>query len=284
MEEIDDKKEGDVPTIPEPVNTPAPADTPPPAQEAAVAEASPPKFSDAFRSRIKSAYPDQEFADDESFFQKASEQLDNLEQYRNQNMEANKALMEIFNAEPAIKDVLVDMIEGASFREALSRHFSADELTPQEGDPDREGWKRNAEARAKRLEENETNNKKRAENEEFTIKEIRAFADRNNITPDKAEEALDAIGKILDEAYSGRLSSNLLQTIYDGVNHANDIKNASETAKIAGRNEKIDIKKEEKPKGDGLPSLSNSKAPEAVPKKKDWMSNLVDSEKRKQIL
>jgi len=254
------------------------AETPP---EEVVAE---PTASDNFRNRIKSAYPDDEFADDEAYFQKASEQLDNLEQYRNNNMEANKALMEIFNAEPAIAELLKDMIEGASFREALARHFSPDELVPAEGDPDREGWKKNAEARSKMLADNELANKKKAENDEFTAKEIADFAKDNKIDPDKAEEVLGRIGEILDEAYSGRISRNLLNVIYKGFNSEEDIKNAAEAARIAGRNEKIVAEKDKKPKGDGQPILGSTGKTETPVKKRSWMDNLVDNEKKKQIL
>lgn len=248
------------------------------------AEAPAPKFSDKFRERIKGAYPEDDFSDDEAYFQKASEQLDNLEQYKNNNLEANKALMEIFNAEPAVAEVLKDMIEGASFREAIARHFSPEELMPIEGDPDREGWKKNAEARAERLAENEKINQTRAENNDFTAKEIRDFAKDNNLDPEKATSVLDQIGSVLDEAYSGRISRNLLNVIYKGFNHDENVRTAAETARIAGRNEKIMTEKETKPKGDGLPMLGNANVGETPVKKASWVDNLVNNEKKKQIL
>jgi hypothetical protein len=271
---------GDLP--PEPGETPAGTDLPEGAPETAAG--TPPKPSEAFRNRIKSAHPDQDFSDDETYFQKASEQLDNLEQYKNNNMEANKALMEIFDAEPAIAEVLKDMVQGASFREALSRHFSPDELTPQEGDPDMEGWKKNADARSKKLADNELANKTRAENEEFTTQEIKKFAEKNNISPDKAEEELSKIGEVLDEAYSGRISSNLLQTIYQGIKHDSDVETAMSTGQIAGRNEKIVAQKQEKPMGDGLPVIKGNDKAAEITKKKDWVTDLIDSEKKRQIL
>jgi hypothetical protein len=242
------------------------------------------KNSDKFKQRIKKANGDKDFADDEAFYEKASAELDNLEKYRNNNMEANKALMEIFDAEPEVAEVLKDMVKGASFREAIARHFAPDELMPGEGDPDEEGWKRNAESRSKKLAENEETNKKRAENDDFTMKEIKDFAKDNNLEPDKAEEILGKIGEELDNVYSGKISRNFLNLMYKGFNHEDDVKNAEATGKIAGKNEKIEIKKENKPVGDGLPSI---KGGGAIPKeagKKDWVSNLIDEEKKKQIL
>lgn len=247
-------------------------------------ETAEPKPSEAFRNRIKSAYPEDDFSDDEAFFGKASEQLDNLEQYRNNNMEANKALMEIFNAEPTVAEVLKDMIEGASFREAISRHFSADELTPVEGDPDREGWKRNSETRTKRLADNELANKTKQENDEFSAKEIADFAKENDLDPDRAQEFLNKVGEALDEVYSGKISKGFLSSMWKALNHENDVKNAAETARIAGRNEKIVAKKEEKPKGDGLPALGNANNGDQPQKKPSWIDNLANSEKKKQIL
>ena len=201
----------------------APASTEP---EAPVVEQAPeeaPKVSDAFRGRIKGAYPDEEFADDEAFYSKAMEQLDNLEQYRNSNIEANKLLMEVFNAEPVIIQVLEDVGKGASFREAISRYFSPEELTPMEGDPDYEGWTKNAEARSKRLADNEIANKTRAENSEFTMKEIQAFAKENNIPNDQAEEVLTRIGEVLDEIYTGKITKTFLNSMLRAFNYDNDV-------------------------------------------------------------
>jgi len=269
---------------PEPVAETTPV--PPEGLESApmAEEAVPVTSSDAFRNRIKSAYPDEEFADDEAFFGKASKQLDDLEQYRNNNMEANRALMEIFNAEPAVAEVLKDMIEGASLREALARHFSPEELTPAEGDPDREGWKKNSETRAKRLEGNELANKTKAENDEFSSKEIKEFATETGLEPDKAEEFLSKVGEALDEVYAGKISKSFLTSMWKAFNHEDDVKNAAETARITGRNEKIVTEKETKPKGDGMPILGSTTPAEPQTKKRSWMDNLVDNEKRKQIL
>lgn len=283
MDPLDDKKLEEVVTGDEAVaEMPVTAESDVPEVETPAGEM--PKASEAFRGRIKSAYPDIPDDDDEAFYQKASEQLDNLEQYRNNNIEANKLLMEVFNAEPVIVDVLEDVGKGASFREAIARHFSPEELTPIEGDPDYEGWTKNAEARAKRLADNELANKTRAENEEFTMKEIKAFAKANGISNDKAEEELEKIGAVMEEIFSGRITAATLQTIYNGVNHENDVKTAEDMGAIKGRNEKIEVKKELKAKGDGLPVLGNAKDVEAPVKKASFFDNLADNEKRKKIL
>ena len=283
MDPLDDKKlEEVVPGDEAIAEMPATAESEAPEAEAPMEEM--PKASEAFRGRIKSAYPDLPEDDDEAFYQKASEQLDNLEQYRNNNIEANKLLMEVFNAEPVIVEVLEDVGKGASFREAIARHFSPEELNPIEGDPDYEGWTKNAEARAKRLTDNEIANKTRAENNEFTMKEIKAFAEKNGISNDKAEEELEKIGAVLEEVFSGRISASILQTIYNGVNHENDVKTAEDTGVIKGRNEKIEVKKEPKMKGDGLPILGNSKDADVPVKKASWIDGIAENEKRKKIL
>lgn len=286
-EKLKDTQVKDIPVVSTEPEVTQEATPEPVAETAAVpaaAEAVPVTASDAFRNRIKSAYPDDEFADDETYFQKASEQLDDLEQYRNNNMEANKALMEIFNAEPAVAELLKDMIEGASFREGVARNFSIEELTPAEGDPDREGWKKNSEARTKRLNDNELANKTRAENDEFSSKEIKEFATETGLEPDKAAEFLSKVGEALDEVYAGKISKSFLTSMWKALNHEDDVKNAAETARIAGRNEKIVTEKETKPKGDGMPILGSTTPAEPQTKKRSWMDNLVDNEKRKQIL
>jgi hypothetical protein len=244
-----------------------------------------PKPSEAFRNRIKGAYPDQDFSDDEAFFQKASEELDNLSEYRHQNIEANKMLMSIFEAEPEIPEVLKDMAQGASFREAIARHFSPEELTPQEGEPDMEGWAKNASAREKKLAERDLREKQKAENTEISTKSIQEFAKETNLDEAQAEEFLNKVGEALDEVYDGKISKSFLQSMYRALNYEKDLETAKSTGQIAGRNEKIETKKQPKPAGDGLPVLSGNDIPPAQEgKKKDWVSNLIDNEKKKQIL
>ena len=244
-----------------------------------------PKPSEAFRNRIKSANPDQDFTDDETYFQKASEELDNLTEYRNQNMEANKMLMDIFDAEPEVPEVLKDMAQGASFREALARHYSPEELTSQEGDPDHEGWKKNSSVREQKRAEKETNAKRKAENTEISTKSIQEFAKETNLDEGQATEFLNKVGEALDEVYDGKISKSFLQSMYRALNYEKDLETAKSTGQIAGRNEKIETKKQTKPAGDGLPVLQGNETPPAQEgKKKDWVSSLIDSEKKKQIL
>ena len=268
----------------------SPSEAPAPAESDVLPEAAPaeaaPKPSDAFRSRIKNAYPDQEFADDEAYFEKASKQLNDLEAYRNKNMEANKALMEIFNAEPAIPEILKDMIKGASFREAIVRHYPVEELTPQPGAPDEEGWKKNAEARANKLKENEDWNRMKEENNALSEQSIKEFADETKLSPEQAEEFLTKVGEALDEVYAGKITKSFLASMYRALNYDSDISKAKETAKIAGLNEQIETKKEtKKPKGDGLPVIGGGGSPTPpAERKEDWVSNLINTQKKRQIL
>jgi hypothetical protein len=279
---------------PEAAEPPAPADAVPPetvpdtpAETPAPAETAPPKFSEAFRSRIKNNHPDQDFSDDETYFQKASEELDNLEAYRNKNIEANKALAGIFDAEPVVVEVLKDMFQGASFREALARHFSPEELTPQEGEPDREGWKKNAETRAQRMADEEKKAQENEANTEFSTKSIQEFAKETNLSDEQATEFLNKVGEALDEVYAGKISKSFLNSMYRALNYDKDLETAKATGEIAGRNAKIDIKKEKenKPSGDGMPVVKGGETqPAKEGPKKDWVSNLIDTEKKKQIL
>ena len=256
----------------------------PVADEGAV-EPPKPKYSDSFREKIKSAYPDQEFADDESFFEKASEQIDNLEAYRNKNMEANQALMEIFDAEPAIAMVLKDMIQGASFQVALAKHFSPEELTVPEGADDEELFKANRESRSKRLKDNEEWNKRKTENMEVTRGAVNEFVSETGLDPDKATEILSKIGEIIDEVVDGKVSKNFLLSMYRAFNYDNDVKTAEDTGRIAGRNEKIEVEKQERgAEGDTLPVIASGGEQNLKPKKSTWLDETITNEKKRSIL
>lgn len=257
----------------------------PEAAPEAAAEAPKPKYSDSFRERIKLAYPDEEIADDEMFYQKASEQIDNLEMYRNKNMEANKALMEIFDAEPAVAEVLKDMIKGASFQVALAKHFSPEDLVVPEGADDEEMYKTNLDARSKRLKDNEDWNKRKTENMDLSQKAVNEFVAETGLDPDKANEILSRIGEVIDEVVDGKVSKDFLMSMYRAFNYDNDLKTAEDTGRIAGKNEKIEVEKMDKKEiGDTLPVIASGGEQKPTQKKASWLDDTLMNEKKRTIL
>lgn len=104
-----------------------------------------------FADRLIKTFPDRKFEKDDDYDTALNEHLDELEGYKERGTTANKKLIALFESEPQVGNLVRDMVNGATFREALARHISPDELTAVEGDPDYEGWTKNKTEREKRL-------------------------------------------------------------------------------------------------------------------------------------
>lgn len=210
-----------------------------------------------WRDKIKEYRPEKEYADDDSYGEAASEMIDELSEYKNQNSEANRKLVEMLEAEPAVADFLADIIKGASIPVALSRNFDMESLTPQEGEPDYEEWDK---SKQERISNHETRRKSEQEltaNKVESSKAFEAFKAKRNWTDEQLDEFVDKIDAILGDIYKGKVTVEFLESIEVAMNHDSELEATKQAALIEGKNMAIEPKKNIKPKGDGLPKLGS---------------------------
>ena len=93
-----------------------------------------------WQERVKSSFPDREFAGDEDYDAAAEELIADLSGKTETINKANAKLREVLLSSPETAEFLAMLIEGASVPEALARCFDMDSITPQEGEPDYEKW------------------------------------------------------------------------------------------------------------------------------------------------
>ncbi len=230
-----------------------PSELPPetPAEEAPVAKH---KYAD----RLSQAFPDRKFEKDEDYEAAMDEHLSGLETYKERGQIANEQLLNMFESEPEVAGVVRDMIAGATFREALAKYISPEDIMAIEGDPDFEGWSKNKAAReeskAKRMKmEEEYSN-----NLNLSQQEIQAFAQENNVDEGAVGELIDKIDGILQDFQAGRITRQHLAMMNKALNFDSAVADAATTGEIAGRNQKIVAEKGTiKEKGDGMPVLAS---------------------------
>jgi len=212
--------------------------------------------------RLAKAYPDRQFSGDEDYDKALDEHLSDLEGYRERGTKANAQLVQLFDAEPWVADLVRSMINGESGRVAISRHFSAEDFISEPGDEDHEALEKNKKERAERIEKSNKFNQQFNENVEFSTKTIDEFAKENNLKPEEAQKFFDDFDLILADIYAGKITKETLTKIMRAVKHDEAVQAAKEEGEIKGRNEKITIEKEKesaiKEKTDGLPVLGKT--------------------------
>jgi hypothetical protein len=240
-----------------------------------------------YHEKLTKAFPNRKFEKAEDYDSALDEHLNELEGYRERGKVANQKLLALFESEPAVGEMVRDMMNGASFREAAARHFSAEDFTPSEGDPDYEGWTKNKterEDKAKKrrdYEANYANNLKAAE------KELEAFAKEHKLDEKATDEFLEKMQGVLDDFNNGKITKDTLTLMRRAMTYEKDIEDAREEGRIAGRNEKItaEREKDEDQKGDGIPKVGGSPdSPDGSRAKGGYFEGLRDRMKDRGII
>jgi hypothetical protein len=214
--------------------------------------------------RLAKEYPGKTYETDEDYENAHEELVNSLIGYRDRGVVANQKLVALFEAEPQIADVISAMIGGATMRSAFAKHFGAEDLVPEEGDPDYESWEKNNQDRLERLDKTNKFNQEFNENLEFSEKSIDEFAKENNLKPEEAEKILGEFDDMLKDIFRGKITKETLTKIMRAVKHDEAVKEAKkdglEEGEIKARNEKIKATKEEAAdkKGDGMPILKST--------------------------
>ncbi len=240
-----------------------------------------------YHERLTKAFPDRKFEKDEDYDSAMDEHLTSLEDYREKGKKANQKLLAVFESVPEAGEMVRDLMAGATFREAVARHFSAEDFTPTEGDPDYEGWTKNKTEREEKMNKRREFEKNYAANLEAAGKELEAFAKEHNLDEKATDEFLESMEKTLEDFNNGKITKDTLRLMRRAMTYDQDIKDAREEGRIAGRNEKITAQREKEPDqtGDGIPKLGKSPdSPDDVNHKGGYFEGLRDRMKDRGII
>jgi len=212
-----------------------------------------------YADRLAKAYPGKQFSSDQEYEDAHEDYVKDLEGYKERGTIANQKLVALFEAEPQIADVITSMIAGDTMRSALARHIGAEDLVPEEGDPDYAKWDENNKQRLARIENTNKFNQEFNDNLEFSRQSVEAFAEENNLKPEEAEKILTEFDDMLKDIFRGKITKETLAKIVRAVKHDEAVKEAKEEGIIAGKNEAVKaVVEKETPKTDGIPVVGKT--------------------------
>ena len=218
-----------------------------------------PEARTRFNERIKQALPDQELEGDDAYFEAAINHIDELETYQKENDEANRKVVEVLEQQPEIGSILSDMVQGASFEEALARNIDIESIQPAKGDPDYEKWAKAKADRIKRMEEARGFEKKLVESRKVSLENVATFQKEKGLSDTERTQFTTKINTILtDVLEDGKITPEFLDVMYKGLAFQEAIDSARKQGEIRGKNEAIDQKKATRAtQDDGLPTLTS---------------------------
>lgn len=242
-----------------------------------------------WKDRIKSHYPDREFADDDAYGNAAGDLIDklkdengNLTKEQERIAGGNKKLLEIMQEVPGVADFLADLFSGASLPVALSRNFDMEEFTPQEGEPDYEEWDKARNERQSKKEERAKLDEELTANKVESSKAFEAYQAEKGLSDEEMDAFVEKIDTFLGDIYKGKVTRDFLDAVYKATSYESDLEATRNAALVEGKNTAIEAKKTQLPKGDGLPKLGTTgEMPEKPVKEPDIFDRVVkNSESR----
>lgn len=168
--------------------------------------------------------------------------------------EANTRLIAMMEDEPILSEIMVDVSKGRKFTSAIKHHLDISAI-PEDDDTDMAAWEENDKMRMSRYNERQARQNEIADNEERSLATLEEFASENKLEGEDLVKFTQLVADLLDRAYSGDITKDFLQVMYNHMNRDKDMSQAAELAALSAKNTKI---KEEKFNagdyaGDGLP-------------------------------
>lgn len=218
--------------------------------------AMPPGEGSGSDATINKYFPNVEITDaNRSDLEDAAKKLEHYEKIKG----VQREIAALFNAEPDLAQAFIDYRNGEDFFVALSKYIDFDSVKPVEGEPNYEKYQENVSSRMKRLEEIEGKTQKRQSNEQKSIEVLKQFKADNNMSDEDFDKFFTSVAQILDAAFDGELTVDLLEAMYYRMNRDTELESARSMGEVAGKNAKISTLKQKSmdlETGDGLPDLN----------------------------
>jgi hypothetical protein len=227
----------------------------------------------AFYDTVRSAFPDADLSTPEAFQEAAVNHIVALEDYRTKSRTANKVLNELYRDHKAYLKLSQDLADGLPESIAIARNFDLEKILNSQ--PDDDDYEAIEAAKAEFKTEKEAQEARVNEyyaNQQASAAVLTEFAASSKMPEETATKFFNEIDQLLGQIATGQITPEFLTIMRKGMNY----EKAQETARIAGRNEAIVAKKENRPKGDQVPHISGSgKAPVKPTQELDWASEAI---------
>lgn len=204
--------------------------------------------------RLRDRYPDKRFDDDEAA---ASQILDDYDQFDSDGKELESMrnetgkLTELFNKNPEWASYLSDMANGENPVVSFIRRYG-DNLRDMLDDPDKQEEYAAAQKEYMEKMAKEAAFEKEYEDNLNASLELLEQLEREGMSADAIDKAFERIQMLAQNAIMGKFTREDIEMVTNAMNHDADVAAANHEGRVAGRNDKIDMKLRKSQRGDGL--------------------------------
>lgn len=206
--------------------------------------------------RLRKKYPDKQFDDDEALFGQISDDYDQFEQENGTMREREKALSDMFRADPRSAYFLNDMREGKNPVLGLVERFGPDIKNVLDDPEMQEQIKEESQKYYERVAKSRQLDEEYEKNMDATLTILSQYQQEKGLADEEIDNICAAWLQIVSDGIIGKLTSETITLIANALNHDTDVAAAQEEGEVAGRNAKIVEKMRSSKKGDGIQNLN----------------------------
>lgn len=210
---------------------------------------------DMMMERLQGRYPDLDVNDEDAVFRAISEEYGKYDKERNDYQQREKALSDMFNADPRSASFLHGWRNGDDPILLLIRQFGTD-IKDAIDDPERQEQIAAANkeflervAKEKELEE------EYQQNMEASLQALDELQEQNGLTDEQVDEAMAFLVGIIKDGVMGKFSPETIDMAMKAINHDKDVAAAEHAGEVRGKNGKVVEQLRKGKQGDGVAAL-----------------------------
>lgn len=211
---------------------------------------------DRHSERLKTKYPDKEFADDEALFGQINEDYDGYDSELSGFREREKAFSDLFTSDSRSAAFLTDWRKGEDPIVGLMRKFGDDFKEALE-DPDKQEALAQANKEyAERIAKEKEFEGVYQQNITETLSTLEQMQQQDGISDEEIDEAMEFLIGIMKDGLLGKFSKESIVMAIKAIKHDTDVEQADQEGEVRGRNTKIEEKLRKGGRTDGTANLA----------------------------
>ena len=214
---------------------------------------------DQLGARLKTKYPDKEWADDEALFGQINDDYDEYEKTLKDKTDAEERLSNMFTQYPQSARFISDMASGVNPWVAMVEELGMDGITDIFENPEyKDELAKAQEEHMKRLTKSNELEEEYRKNLDASLEMLSSMQQEKGLSDEQVDAAVDELMAIANDAIVGKFTREALELVLKAHNHDADVESARAEGRIGGRNEKIEERLRKPKQGDGTPMLAGS--------------------------
>lgn len=211
---------------------------------------------DNFMGRMKTRYPEKEFADDEELFGQIDEDYEEYDNRLNEMTEREQAFSKLFQDNPRSARLMMEWKNGADPIVTLIRMYGKDELIAAIEDPERlKGIEEANKEWKEKLDKSDAMEAEFDANLPESLKALSAWAEESGKSDEEVNNVMATLSEISTGYLNGKFTKETFEMISKALNYDNATEEARMEGEVSGRNAKIEEKLRKGKRGDGMPQL-----------------------------